>query len=162
MTLSKLQKKSVLFYLLFRGKWELEKGHQSLDNEESLNSGLEGEWRHGEACETREESGEADDNDKAGQIECSLSSSKIWGVELTTQQHSSNNTTSAAVEDAVDRSKYCCCDHLTEIKIFLTIFGLINLGIMASGGVGFALSLSSDHTEETFKYLMASVKLINY
>ena len=50
--------------------------------------------------------------------------------------------------------RFCCCDHLTEIKIFITIFGLINLGIMGSGGVGFGLGLTNNHKEETFKYLM--------
>ena len=58
------------------------------------------------------------------------------------------------------KRRFCCCDHQTEIKIFITIFGLINLGIMASGGVGFGLGLSNNHREETFKYLMVNLNVL--
>ena len=79
-----------------------------------------------------------------------LQEEKIWGVEYTT----TDSKDKGEERNGVLRTKYCCCDHLTEIKIFITIFGLINLGIMASGGVGFGLGLTNNNREETFKYLM--------
>ena len=51
--------------------------------------------------------------------------------------------------------RVCCCDQVTEIKIFITVFAIINLGIMAAGGVGFGLGLNlQTDGEDTFKYLM--------
>ena len=148
-----------------RGTWQVER--QQSNPEESLNSGTEGEWRQDGA----EQNNNNVNNNKDGEQnnvnnsdvknsevkqememkdggEWRLQEDKIWGVELTTAENKSEDKT------GVWRTKYCCCDHLTEIKIFITIFGLINLGIMASGGVGFGLGLTNTHREDTFKYLM--------
>ena len=77
--------------------------------------------------------------------EWSLQEGKIWSdkSEVTTTS-STANLEPVQLRDKW-RERYCCCDHLTEIKIFITIFGLINLGIMASGGVGFGLGLTNNH-----------------
>ena len=88
-----------------------------------------------------------------------IAGSRIWGVELTVTPGGSggaedNSQDSAASAAQRWKRRFCCCDHLTEIKIFITIFGLINLGIMGSGGVGFGLGLTNNHKEDTFKYLM--------
>ena len=164
--------------LIIRGTWEVDGGNQS-QNEESLNSGLEGEWKlHGEAeAGSREfamrEWGEAGvGNGKpviaGGGGEWKLEpgepggrEERIWGVELTVTPGGSSIRGGGGADSqdpthAVQswNRRFCCCDHLTEIKIFITIFGLINLGIMASGGVGFGLGLTNNHKEDTFKYLM--------
>ena len=102
------------------------------------------------------------DDDNRKQVteggEWKLQEGKIWGVELTVTPEDHGINEGGIKETVAERKrwkrKFCCCDHLTEIKIFITIFGLINLGIMASGGVGFGLGLSNTHKEETFKYLM--------
>ena len=142
-----------------RGTWELEDNNQ---NEESLNSGTEGEWK----LHKDEEVGDREfamrqwnhDRDKTTlEGEWSLQEGKIWSGDTVTTTTSSSTAHLEPVHPGIRdkwREKYCCCDHLTEIKIFITIFGLINLGIMASGGVGFGLGLTNNHREETFKYLM--------
>ena len=163
--------------MLIRGTWEVDGGNQS-QNEESLNSGLEGEWKlHGEEeAGSREfamrEWGEAGvGNGKpviaGGGGEWKLEpgepggrEERIWGVELTVTPGGGGGTDAtqdpAASAGQSWKRKFCCCDHLTEIKIFITIFGLINLGIMGSGGVGFGLGLTNSHKEDTFKYLMVT------
>ena len=58
-------------------------------------------------------------------------------------------------EQKKSERRVCCCDQVTEIKIFITVFAIINLGIMAAGGVGFGLGLTlQTNGEDTFKYLM--------
>ena len=138
------------------------------NNEESLNSGIEGEWKlHKEDVSgTREfamrEWGDGDNRKQSTEGgEWKLQEGKIWGVELTVTPEDPGINDGGIKEAVTERKKwsrkFCCCDHLTEIKIFITIFGLINLGIMASGGVGFGLGLSNTHKEETFKYLMVRI-----
>ena len=153
----------LILILSIRRTWELEGGNNN--NEESLNSGIEGEWKlHKEDVSgTREFAMRewGDDDNRKQVTECGewkLQEGKIWGVELTVTPEDHGINEGGIKETVAERKrwkrKFCCCDHLTEIKIFITIFGLINLGIMASGGVGFGLGLSNTHKEETFKYLM--------
>ena len=40
-----------------------------------------------------------------------------------------------------DGSRVCCCDAVSGVKILVTLFAVINLGIIATGGVGFTLGL---------------------
>ena len=91
-------------HCLYRGTWEVDGGNQS-QNEESLNSGLEGEWKlHGEAeAGSREfamrEWGETGGgNGKQGEGgewklepgEPGGREERIWGVELTVTPGSSS------------------------------------------------------------------------
>ena len=158
--------------MIIRGTWEVEGGSQS-QNEESLNSGIEGEWKlHGEAeAGTREfamrqwgETGGGSGEPVNGEWRLEQGETgggQIWGVELTVTPGGGGATDTtqdpAASAGQSWKRRFCCCDHLTEIKIFITIFGLINLGIMGSGGVGFSLGLTNSHKEDTFKYLMVKL-----
>ena len=42
----------------------------------------------------------------------------------------------------------CCCDEITGVKILVTIFAVSNLGIIATGGVGFTLGLVDYWSEQ--------------
>ena len=66
-------------------------------------------------------------------------------------------------EQKKSERRVCCCDQVTEIKIFITVFAIINLGIMAAGGVGFGLGLNlNTNGEDTFKYLMVMPDLLGF
>ena len=148
-----------------RGRWEVEDG---AGNEESLNSGLEGEWKlqQEETAGTREfamrewSRPAAADTPSPGewQLQEQPAPAGPWPQPATTTSPGQGAGQGAGQVTGQGeprwRRRLCCCDHLTELKIFITVFGLINLGIMAAGGVGFGLGLTNNHKEETFKYLM--------
>ena len=48
------------------------------------------------------------------------------------------------VTPALSGTRVWCCQQQTEIRVFITLFALINLGILAAGGVGFALGNKLD------------------
>ena len=144
-----------------RGRWEVEDGP---GNEESLNSGLEGEWKlqQEEAAGTREfamrewSRPAAADTPSPGewQLQEQPAPAAPWPEPAATTSPGQGAGQVTSQGEARWRRRLCCCDHLTELKISITVFGLINLGIMAAGGVGFGLGLTNNHKEETFKYLM--------
>ena len=131
-------------------------GRSSLEAEVSL-TGVEGEWKlQGEEERARTEFAMREWGDQTGEARLSeggqwrLEEGKGWSEKMTEDQLEE-------VSPAPGR-RICCCDHVTEIKIFITIFGIINLGVMASGGVGFGLGLGMHHNaEDTFKYLMVDM-----
>ena len=132
-------------------------GRNSLDGEVSLTGGLEGEWKlQGEEERARTEFAMREWGEEAGQARLSEGGQwrlegggKVWQERIEAEE----------LEDASPpkERRICCCDQVTEIKIFITVFGIINLGIMALGGVGFGLGLTmKQNMEDTFKYLMVS------
>ena len=127
-------------------------GRNSLEAEASL-TGVEGEWKlQGEEERARTEFAMREWGDGTGQARPSEGGQWRLEEKMTEDQ--------MEVSRPAPERRICCCDHVTEIKIFITIFGIINLGVMASGGVGFGLGLGMHHNaEDTFKYLMVNIIL---
>ena len=133
-------------------------GRSSLEAEVSL-TGVEGEWKlQGEEERARTEFAMREWGDQTGEARLSeggqwrLEEGKAWADNINVDQLEELKTPAG-------QRRVCCCDHLTEIKVFITIFGIINLGIMASGGVGFGMGLTMhQNAEDTFKYLMVTFR----
>ena len=107
--------------------------------------GREGEWRvHGESKEFTMrkwvDQGRADDmkrRDEGG--EWNLKS--VWEKDRVTcsEVGYSDDMENTAQEEG--GSKVCCCDAVSGVKTLVTLFAVINLGTITTGGVGFTLGL---------------------
>ena len=138
-------------------------GRTSLEAELSL-SGVEGEWKlKGEEERASREFAMREWGEETSQT--SISEGGQWRLEEAGEKtwpdkmadHEEDEVGSA--EQKKSERRVCCCDQVTEIKIFITVFAIINLGIMAAGGVGFGLGLNlQTDGEETFKYLMVRLE----
>ena len=143
-------------------------GRTSLEAELSL-SGVEGEWKlKGEEERARREFAMRE----WGEDSCggSISEGGQWRLQEAggdrTWPDKMEDEDPLAGEGSAEQKKgerrVCCCEQVTEIKIFITVFAIINLGIMAAGGVGFGLGLTlQTNGEDTFKYLMVMEDILS-
>lgn len=120
-----------------RGEWKVEQGTEEEESGQYRSLGAEGEWRLGGADETREftmrdwgnqppslgEGGEWD-----------LRSGRDWG-------EVKNEIRDDEDEREEEGGTFCCCSELFGVKVVLAVFAVFNLGIIATGGVGFTLGL---------------------
>ena len=141
-------------------------GRNSLEAELSL-TGVEGEWKlKGEEERARREFAMREWGEETSQT--SISEGGQWrlqeaGDKTWPEKIVEDEDEVGSPEQKKSERRVCCCDQVTEIKIFITVFAIINLGIMAAGGVGFGLGLNlNTNGEDTFKYLMVMPDLLGF
>ena len=110
----------------------------STETEESLNSGVEGEWRlQGEvegisrefAMRQWEDSGRSEEG---GVGERDLRKEIVWGNSVRCSE-SLDTWGTEELEKVGDNGRLWCCDQLTEISIFISLFAVFNLCFLATG-----------------------------
>ena len=129
-------------------------------------SGVEGEWKlKGEEERASKEFAMREWGEDTSQT--SISEGGQWRLEEAgdktwPEKIGEHEDEVGSLEQKKCERRVCCCDQVTEIKIFITVFAIINLGIMAAGGVGFGLGLNlQTNGEDTFKYLMVKLDILS-
>ena len=148
-------------------------GRTSTTEAELSLSGVEGEWKlKGEEERARREFAMREWGEESSQTSISeggqwrlqeAGGDKAWPDKMGEDDEDPLAEVSASSpEQKKGERRVCCCDEVTEIKIFITVFAIINLGIMAAGGVGFGLGLTlHSNGEDTFKYLMVREDILS-
>ena len=135
-------------------------------------SGVEGEWKlKGEEERASREFAMREWGEDSSQTSISeggqwrlqeAGGDKAWPEKMGEDEDPLAEVSSSSPEQKKGERRVCCCDEVTEIKIFITVFAIINLGIMAAGGVGFGLGLTlHSNGEDTFKYLMVMEDILS-
>ena len=104
----------------------------STETEESLNSGVEGEWRlQGEveginmefAMRQWEDGGRSEEG---GEGEWDMRKGGVWGNSVRCSD-SLDTWGTGELANVGDTGRLWCCDQLTEISIFISLFAVFNL-----------------------------------
>ena len=110
----------------------------STETEESLNSGVEGEWRlQGEveginmefAMRQWENGGRSEEG---GEGEWDLRKGRVWGNGVSCSD-SLDTWGTEELGEVGDTGRQWCCDQLTEISVFISLFAVFNLCFLATG-----------------------------
>ena len=109
----------------------------------------EGEWRLGGGEGSREFTmREWEDKGRWGKMtreveggEWDLRSGRGWGEGGVSCSDGGDTSVTEEVEEEEQIEKLCCCDEVIGVKILIILFAVINLGIIATGGIGFTLCL---------------------
>ena len=125
----------------------------------------EGEWRlEGDGGSKEFTMREWGDKGRWGQMaregeggEWDLKRGRGWGEGGVTSPESVDMKIFGESKEEEEIGKVFCCDSLTGVKILITLFGVINLGIIATGGMGFTLCLVDYWSEQD---LFTSVMVI--
>ena len=124
----------------------------------------EGEWRLGGDEGSREFTmREWEDKGRLGKMtkeveggEWDLRSGRGWGEGGVSFSDGGDTSVTEEVEEEEQIEQICCCNEVTGVKILITIFAVINLGIIATGGVGFTLGLV-DYWSDLFTPVMVII-----
>ena len=123
--------------------WDISKESEP---EDSLNSGkfsLVGD----------EDYNEGEKGEQKGDLRGEWDLRSVWGDRLGTGWSESGVDTDS--EDDIKHRRVCCCDAVSGAKTLVSLFAVINLGIIATGGVGFTLGLVGYWSnEEIFPSIM--------
>ena len=131
-----------------------------------------GQLREGELRLVEEEGSkeftmrELEDNRRRGIMrdvgggEWDLRSGRVWGERGVSGLKRDNTGVTGKLGEEEQIETICCCDEVTGVKILITLFAVINLGIIATGGIGFTLGLV-DYWSEQDLFTPVMVIIIN-
>ena len=110
----------------------------STETEESLNSGVEGEWRlQGEVEGISREFvmrqwGDGGRSEEGEEGEWDLRKGRVWGNGVRCSD-SLDTWGTDKLAKVGDTRRQWCCDQLTEISVFISLFAVFNLCFFATG-----------------------------